>query len=131
MSNPGVMDWLKYREILSYSEALDFRKQMNGLINVVIDELGKEPNDGSLYIFRNRQRNKLKMLVWDRNGYFMGYKRLEKGRFDFPVNDEGAINLTSEELQELVSGMPIVRFKALKDQKKGIVFPGKTHLPLP
>jgi transposase len=108
------MEWLNFQDIWIYSEAIDFRKQMNGLIEVVLGEGDREPNDGSLYVFRNRQRTKLKLLVWDRNGYFLGYKRLEKGRFDFPMDNNGRIQLTKDELFSLVSGMPIVRIKSQK-----------------
>jgi transposase len=110
------MEWLKYKSIWVYSEAIDFRKQMNGLIQVILEEEGKAPNDGSLYVFRNRQRNKIKLLVWDRNGYFLGYKRLERGRFDFPITENGSICLTKEELFGLVSGMPMVQFEAIKKE---------------
>ena len=79
------MQCLKFREILVYSEPVDFRKQVNGLVEVVLGQLEKEPNDGSLYIFRNRHKNRIKLLLWNRNGYFMGLKRLEKGKFDFII----------------------------------------------
>jgi transposase len=108
------MEWLSYKSIWVYSEAVDFRKQMNGLIEVVLGEGKQEPNDGSLYVFRNRQSNKVKLLVWDRNGYVLGYKRLDKGRFDFPVTEEGCVTLTKEELFGVISGMPMVEFKAIK-----------------
>jgi|TARA_B100000315_G_scaffold149562_1_gene138286 transposase len=108
------MNWLDYKTIWIYSEPIDFRKQINGLIGVVLSEGNQEPNDGSLYVFRNKQSNKVKLLVWDRNGYFLGYKRLAKGRFDFPVSEDGGIQLTKEELFNLVSGMPMVDFKAIK-----------------
>jgi transposase len=89
---------------------------MNGLIQLILEEGRKEPNDGSLYVFRNRQSNKVKLLVWDRNGYFLGYKRLDKGKFDFPVTEDGSIRLTKTELFSLVSGMPMVHFEAIPKQ---------------
>ena len=108
------MRWLTYKTIWLYSEPIDFRKQMNGLIQVVLEEGKEDPGDGSLYLFRNKQSNKIKLLIWDRNGYFLGYKRLAKGRFDFPATEDGGIELTKEELYHLVSGMPMVEFKAIK-----------------
>tara|TARA_Y100000590_G_scaffold188784_1_gene215096 strand:- start:214 stop:555 length:342 start_codon:yes stop_codon:yes gene_type:complete len=107
------MNWLKYNAIFVYSEPIDFRKQMNGLIAEVLSSK-KEPNDGSLYLFRNRQSNRVKMITWDRNGYLLGYKRLAKGQFDFPVTKEGVILLKKEELFNLISGMPMVRFQSIK-----------------
>ena len=112
------MEWLNYQSIWVYSESIDFRKQMNGLIDVVLNHIDQEPNDGSMYVFRNRQSTKLKLLVWDRNGYFLGYKRLKKGRFDFPVDENGRIQFTKDELFSLVSGMPMVQIKS----KKQVIF---------
>lgn len=114
MSEISISAWLSNKKIWICSEAIDFRKQINGLINIVIDDLEKRPNDGSLYLFKNRQANKIKMLFWDRNGYFVGYKRLEKGRFDFPRDEMGALKITPEELFNLVSGMPVIWLKANK-----------------
>ena len=91
-----------------YNGGIDFRKQINGLIHLVQDEMQSPPNDGSLYVFRNRGRDKLKVLMWDRNGFVLGYKRLEKGRFDFPETGELKVSMTMDQLMMLVSGMPMV-----------------------
>lgn len=103
-----MLNFLKDRCIYIYNGHIDFRKQVNGLVGLVVDEMSKSPNDGSLYVFRNRQRNKLKVLVWDRNGFVLGYKRLEKGHFDFPKVSLGVITISKEELVMLVSGMPLI-----------------------
>jgi transposase len=93
--------WFKGRQVWLYQKHVDFRKQL----------------DGTVYIFRNRQTDKLNLLVWDRNGYFMGYKRLEKGRFDFPLDEEGQAKLSFNELEMLISGMPIVRMKKMTENR--------------
>jgi len=105
-----AIDYLPESSIWIYSEPVDFRKQTNGLIHVILEDLKKAPNDGSDYVFRNKGRNRLKYLVWDKNGYFLGLKRLERGRFDFPVTTEGVIALTTDELQGLLWGIPMVQF---------------------
>ncbi|MBT6119965.1 IS66 family insertion sequence element accessory protein TnpB [bacterium] len=110
------MKWLAYKRIRVYSDPIDFRKQMNGIIQVIHEEEGEAPQKECVYVFRNKQSNKLKLLVWDRNGYFLGYKRLDKGRFDFPVSQDGGVSLTKEEFFELVSGMPMVHIKAIKKE---------------
>ena len=105
------MDWvtqLSKKPIWLYRKPLDFRKQLDGLIHVVVTEMKQQPIDGGLYIFRNRKKDKLKLLVWDRNGFFMGYKRIEKSKFDFPIDETGAIKLTWSHLRMLISGMPII-----------------------
>ncbi len=103
-----MISGLKERSIWLYKPHLDFRKQMNGLIQVVITEMKLMPNDGGIYIFRNRQRDKIKVLMWDRNGFILGYKRLEKGKFDLPSDVAGAIEITWEQLQMIIAGMPVV-----------------------
>jgi transposase len=108
-----LIGYFKFQKIWIYSESIDFRKQVNGLIDVILGTLEKTPNDGSLYIFRNRQSNRIKLLFWDRNGYFLGMKRLEKGRFSFPVI-KGIIELNKDELSGIISGMPMVHFSSIK-----------------
>ena len=104
-----MQGWLEKRKIWLYQKPVDFRKQLDGLMQLTASELEKDPSDGTVYVFRNRQKDKVKMLVWERNGYFLGYKRLERGRFDFPINEEGEIELSVEELEMLISGMPMLR----------------------
>lgn len=65
--------------------AVDFRKGFDGLSGMVQDYMGCNPLDGSAYIFMNAQRNRIKILVWEGDGFMMCYKRLEKGTFDHPI----------------------------------------------
>ena len=102
-----------------YREHIDFRKQLNGLVQLVVSEKKSQPNDGAVYVFRNRQRNKVKLLLWHRNGFFLGYKRLERGKFDFPI-DSDVVEVDAEALRELVLGMPMVY--AGKGQAEKVVF---------
>jgi len=82
--------------------------------------MGLQPNDGSVYVFRNRQRDKVKVLFWDKNGFWVGYKRLEKGKFDFPKPETGSQDMTWEQFKMLVSGMPILNLG--KTAQKEVVF---------
>lgn len=112
-----MLDWLNRKKIYLYQKPLDFRKQMDGLTMVVATEMEGQPNDGSIYLFRNRTRDKLKVLMWERNGFFMGYKRLETGRFDFPKIQEGKIQLNLEQLYLLFSGLPMTKLRIDSGQK--------------
>jgi len=58
-------------------------ESITGLTILVVDVLEQDPQSGHLFIFRNRANNKLKMVYWDRNGFMLLYKRLEKGKFKF------------------------------------------------
>lgn len=108
-----LMSHIKFQQVWIYSEPIDFRKQINGLVDVVLGVLEKEPDNGDMYIFRNRRSNRIKMLLWDRNGYFCGLKRLEKGKFDFPESS-GSVQITESEMSSIISGMPMVRFSSEK-----------------
>ena len=98
----------KQVNIYLYKDAIDFRKQANGLIQVVIDDMQMQPNDGSVYIFRSKKKDKLKLLVWDRNGFWLLYKRLEKGYFDFPAQEDGSIQISVDQYDMLVHAMPLL-----------------------
>ena len=107
MSTGNLSEFVGHHKIWIYSQAIDCRKQIDGLVQIVENEMEKSSFEG-IYVFRNRKRDKIKVLVWDRNGFILGYKRLERGRFDFPVSEEEIIKITAEELQIIFSGMPFV-----------------------
>ena len=67
--------------ILVARDPIDFRKGIAGLAAVCEVQLGEEPLDGTLFVFVDRRRRGMKMLVWTHGGFLMLYKRLEKGRF--------------------------------------------------
>ena len=69
------------RRILAYNEPVDMRKSFNGLVALVQGVLQEDPLSGSLFVFFNRRRDRVKILVWDRNGFWLHYKRLERGVF--------------------------------------------------
>jgi len=82
------------RRILAYSEPVDMRKQFNGLVALVQNVLHEDPLSGCLYVFFNRRGNYMKLVTWDRTGYCLFAKRLEKGRFRLPSGD------TKQEISE-------------------------------
>jgi len=93
---------------------VDMRKAVNGLSALVSTALCQDPQSGHLFIFYNRSRNKIKCLLWDKNGFVLYYKRLEKGKFKLPrfASAECAI-MTSTEFQWLLAGLD---FTALQNQ---------------
>jgi transposase len=99
-----------------YPKPIDFRKQIDGLVMLIADHLQLNPVSGQLFLFRNRGANKIKMLWWERNGFWLCYKRLEKGRLKFPkINDEVAMSLTHEQLSWLLSGLDFVKHALLPE----------------
>lgn len=63
-------------------EAVDFRKAFDGLHAIVVEQFSEDPFSGHFFVFFNRRRDRVKILVWDRNGYWLFAKRLEAGTFD-------------------------------------------------
>ncbi len=88
-----------------YQQPVDFRKQIDGLVLLVADQLNQDPTSGQLFIFRNRQSDKLKLLWWDNNGFWLFYKRVEKGRFKLPKVHDSSLELTKDQLSVLLAGL--------------------------
>jgi len=91
--------------IFLYRGRADMRKGFDGLAGIVRDELSEDPMSGTLFIFLNKTRDKIKALYWDRDGYAMWTKRLERGRFALPVEGGGVIGMA--ELALLLEGVSV------------------------
>jgi len=75
-----------------YRHPTDMRKSFDGLSGLVRKELGRDPTSGDVFIFLNRRQTHIKLLVWDRSGFALYYKRLEEGTFERPAGpDSGRI----------------------------------------
>lgn len=88
------------------------RRQFDGLARAAREVIKKDPLSGHLFVFCNRRRNRIKILVWDRSGFWLLAKRLEKGTFAWPSSKragEGRIELSHEELAALLGGFDIAR----------------------
>jgi transposase len=89
-------------------QAIDMRKGFEGLYGLVRDHLGEDPLSGHLFLFTNRSRTRLKVLVWDGSGLWVCAKRLEKGCFRWPQEDDvRSVTMRAAELSMLVSGLDI------------------------
>lgn len=93
----------------------DMRKSINGLSILVEDVLMQNPLSSHLFVFCNRNRDKLKILVWHNNGFWLFYRRLEKQRFCWPlVTESVSLQITSRELSWLLEGLDISQVHAHK-----------------
>ena len=81
---------------------------------LVADSLNQNPTSGQLFVFRNRQADKVKLLYWEDNKFWLLYKRLEKGKFIFPSPLVESMMLSNRQLQWLLSGLDITHHKAPK-----------------
>lgn len=86
----------------------DMRKSIDGLSLIVADVLEMDPFSEAWFIFCNRYRDKIKILFWDTNGFWLYYRRLEKGHFTWPKpTTNGAIHISKQQLNWLLSGLKI------------------------
>jgi transposase len=90
----------------------DLRKAVNGLATLIEQQMAGEPFSGSVYLFCNRERKLLKAIWWDKNGFWLSQKRLEKEKYPWPLTNEAVHELSSDELSMLLKGIDF--FKAHK-----------------
>lgn len=86
---------------------VDMRRQIDGLVALVNDILVQNPYTGHVFVFRGRRGDRLKVLVWDKNGFVLFYKRLEKGRFRFPEPSSANRELDATALTLLLEGLDL------------------------
>jgi len=98
-----------------YRDVVDFRKQIDGLALIVEQEMGLSPYSEALYVFCNRRRDKLKLIYWDRSGFCLWYKRLEKAKFVWPRKlDDPVIQWNERQFNWLLEGFDVARMKPHK-----------------
>jgi len=86
----------------------DMRKSINGLTVLVQESFKLDPFADAIFVFCNRKRDRLKILEWDRDGFWLYFKRLEKGHFRWPQAGEApTMTLTGEELSVLLGGVRV------------------------
>lgn len=86
---------------------IDLRGSFNALSGQVKQVLAQDPLSGHWFVFTNRRRNRLKILIWDGSGYWVCAKRLERGRFTWITGEHPSALLRPEELTALVCGLEI------------------------
>lgn len=98
-----------------YSHPTDMRKGFDGLYGLVTTRLSVDPLSGDVYIFLNRRRDRMKLLFWDGSGFWIFYKRLEKGTFQRPRwSDQKTATLPYEDLVMMIQGIDLDTIKRRK-----------------
>jgi transposase len=87
----------------------DMRKSINGLSSIVVNEMRLDPMTGYLFLFCNRKRDRIKILFWDRNGFWLWLKRLEQGKFPWPHSEEDVMAISEKEFDWLLAGIDFFR----------------------
>ena len=98
--------------VLVATRPVDFRKGADGLVALVRELLGDDPFSGTIFVFRAKRADRVKILAWDGSGLILFWKRLEHGAFKWPPVTEGVMRLTSAQLAALVDGMDWSRLHA-------------------
>jgi transposase len=95
--------------IFAYTGVTDMRKGFNGLSGIVREEFQSDPTDGSLFIFINRRRDRMKLLYFDGGGFWLYYRLLESGTFENLQSEQGSCQLQMDatELSMLLSGVSL------------------------
>jgi transposase len=97
-------------KVYLHRDAVDGRKNINGLALLVEQDLGLDPFAAAVYVFSNRRRNRVKLLLWDRTGFWLLMKRLEADRFVWP-KEAAVVALTVEQLHWLLEGIDLLAMR--------------------
>lgn len=112
------------RRYFLYSGITDIRKSFDGLSGLVTSEMKGQLLSGDVFIFLNRRRNMVKLLVWDRSGFVIYYKRLEKGTFEIPVSEGASAEIEWSQLIMILEG---IQLKSV-NRRLRYVIPEKTAM---
>mgnify|MGYP000503245426 CR=1 FL=1 len=108
------MKWHDLPQVYLHRDFVDFRKSINGLANIVEAELELPIMSGALFVFCNKGRDKLKVLYWDKTGFALWYKRLEKDKFKWPTKlSAPTMNLSEQQFNWLLSGFDVIGHQAV------------------
>lgn len=89
------------------TEAIDMRRSFDGLALAAREQLGHDPQQGGIFVFANRRRNRLKLLWFDRNGFCILYKRLHRALFELPQEgNDAAVVVDGRALAKIIAGVP-------------------------
>jgi transposase len=98
--------------VLVATKPVDFRKGMDGLAAFVKEQLRVDPFSGTIYVFRSKRANRVKLIFWDGSGLVLVSKRLDDGKFRWPKLEDGVMRLTPAQLTALIEGLDWARVYA-------------------
>ena len=112
------------------SEPVDLRRGFDGLAAATRSVIGADPLSGHVFVFINRRRNRVKLLVWDRTGYVLLYKRLERGTFELPTKPEAGrrhVEVDAGELGLMLEGLDL---RGARRRPRWYRLPGRSAEPV-
>ena len=109
-----MLGFHSHQRFFIYTDDTDMRRGYDGLSGLVRNEIASDPSNGDVYVFFNKQRNKIKLLVWDLDGFAIYSKRLEKGRFEKINATNKKHHIRYDHLIMLLSGMSLEKSRQRK-----------------
>jgi transposase len=106
-------------KVLLASQPIDFRKGVHGLVALVAEALRVDPYCGTIFVFRSKRADRLRLIAWDGSGMVMVSKWLEERRFTWPAIRDGAVELSAVQFSMLIDGLDWTKVTA-KSAKKPI-----------
>lgn len=117
-----MIDFTRVTSFFLFRGPTDLRKGIDGYCSLVSGVMALDPFSPSLFLFCNRNKDKLKVLYWDGNGFWLLYKRLEEGKFRWPKNGEGtSLSLSNQQLKWLMEGLDINQKRAFQPLTNRVV----------
>jgi len=98
--------------VMMATRPVDFRKGVDGLAALVRESMGADPFSGTVYVFRAKRADRVKLVFWDGTGVCLFAKRLEDGKFRWPKVEDGVVRLSAAELSALLEGLDWTRVHA-------------------
>lgn len=110
-----MINELANRQVFLACGSTDMRKSIDGLAVLVKEAFQQDPFNQCLFAFCNKRRDKLKILQWDTAGFWLYYRRLERGRFDWPGKESAAVSISYREFRWLLDGLSLTQKRAHKE----------------
>ena len=107
-------------KVLIATKPVDFRKGAEGLASLVKDQMRADPFSGTVFVFRAKRADRIKLIFWDGTGLCLYAKRLEDGQFRWPKVQDGVMRLTAAQLGALLEGLGWRRVQAARKTRTPI-----------
>ena len=129
-----MLSWPPTVKVFLCSDATDMRKGFDSLAHLIESSLALDPFSGHLFVFRSRRGDRIKILYWDRDGYAMWYKRLERGnvRFPAPAQATGHVEIKVADLMMILDGVDLGSVRRQRRySRESAEIPGETPFRSP
>ena len=120
--SPMLNDISSNQQVYLVTGYTDLRRSIDGLAMIIQGQLRLDPFSSALFLFCGRRRDRIKGLLWERDGFLLLYKRLDNGQFQWPRNETEAKLLTPQQTRWLLEGLTIDQPKAIRDGQPGLVY---------